>query len=71
MDQRLTTNLKWDRAETIYSEPPEGWFNFGTHVDQKIPLEFSKAIDEADGLPLYERPLLGSDKNPKAINSDE
>lgn len=57
MDERLTTNLKWDRDVTPSHEPPEGWFYFGTHIDQDVKLEFSKAIDEADGIPLYERPV--------------
>lgn len=38
-----------------YQEPPEGWFAFGTHVDDPRPLEFSEEVGE-DLLPLWERP---------------
>jgi hypothetical protein len=38
-----------------YQEPPEGWFTFGTHVDDPRPLEFSEEVGE-DLLPLWERP---------------
>jgi hypothetical protein len=38
-----------------WREPPEGWFAFGTHVDQEIRLEFSDEAGE-DGLPRWERP---------------
>lgn len=36
-------------------EPPEGWFNFGTHVDHDGPIEFSDEKDDA-GMPKWERP---------------
>jgi hypothetical protein len=40
-----------------WQEPPEGWFTFGTHIDQPIRLEFSTETGE-DGIPLWERPLV-------------
>lgn len=40
----------------MYREAPEGWYQFGTHVDYPGDLEFSEEIDEEDGLPLWERP---------------
>lgn len=41
-----------------WREPPEGWFPFGMHVDEPVPLEFSEEVGE-DGLPLWERPWGG------------
>lgn len=38
-----------------YEQPPTGWHDFGTHVDQDVPLEFSGEGD--DGLPLWERQI--------------
>lgn len=36
---------------------PEGWYTFGTHVDQPdVRLEFSDEVGE-DGLPWWERPI--------------
>lgn len=41
-----------------YIPLPEGWFVFGTHMDeQRIQLEFSEEKGE-DGLPLWERPTM-------------
>lgn len=37
------------------SQPPQGWYTFGTHVDIPVSLEFSEEKDEA-GMPLWERP---------------
>ena len=34
---------------------PEGWFVFGTHLENPGPLEFSQESDDS-GLPLWERP---------------
>lgn len=52
----------WDHDTTpAYRIPPEGWFGFGTHVDEPgLPLEFSAQTGE-DGLPLWERPRPGHD----------
>ena len=35
-------------------DPPEGWFVFGTHAGQDIPLKFWG--EGEDGLPIWERP---------------
>lgn len=42
-----------------FQPPPEGWFTFGTHVDQIPPgtrLLFSEESGE-DSLPLWEKPV--------------
>lgn len=40
-----------------YVPPPEGWFDFGTHVlSPDVRLEFSEEVGE-DGIPRWERPL--------------
>lgn len=36
-------------------QPPEGWFVFGSHVDQIVQLDFWG--QDEDGLPLWERPI--------------
>jgi hypothetical protein len=38
----------------MYIEAPEGWHQFGTHVDEDVMLELSEETGE-DGLPLWER----------------
>ena len=37
--------------------PPEGWFEFGTHMVSPDKLDFTKELD-LDGFPLGERPVL-------------
>lgn len=45
-------------AEQVWMEPPPGWFTLGTHADQDdVRLEFSTYVVDADGLPLWERPI--------------
>lgn len=43
-----------DEMSSDYVPPPEGWFDFGTHVDIPGPLEFSSEVDES-GVPRWER----------------
>lgn len=38
-------------------DPPEGWFQFGTHLDDPRPLEFSETLSPGDLLPMWERPV--------------
>lgn len=49
-------NRLYLESKVVWVEPPEGWFTFGTHVDQPVKLEFSEDTSE-DGLPLWERPI--------------
>lgn len=41
------------------TDPPDGWYHFGTHAgwDNVPPLEFS--AEGEDGFPLFERPITG------------
>lgn len=38
------------------TDPPPGWYQFGTHVDNPAPLEFWGEQYSTDGLPIWERP---------------
>lgn len=43
-----------------YHEAPRGWYQFGTHIKDPVPLEFSEETDDA-GMPLWERPAQRHD----------
>lgn len=43
-----------------WHEPPQGWYTFGTHVQDDVLIEFSAEVGE-DLLPLWERPLPTND----------
>lgn len=53
----LSVSPRWlATGSSCSSEPPTGWYLFGSHVDQPdVPLEFSAELGE-DLLPLWERP---------------
>lgn len=38
------------------TRPPAGWSVFGIHIDDRVPLEFSAAVDR-DLMPAWERPV--------------
>lgn len=46
-----------------YREPPEGWYAFGTHVDDPRKVVFSDDLDEG-GMPLWEQPVCLPDDWP-------
>lgn len=44
-----------DALEACWQQgPPDGWFEFGSHVEFDGPMEFSTEVGE-DGLPRWER----------------
>lgn len=56
--ERDRRDYGWDHdTGPAYRIPPEGWSDFGAHVDRPdVPLELSSETGE-DGLPLWERPV--------------
>lgn len=45
-------------------DPPEGWFAFGTHLDERV--ELSKELGH-DLLPLWERPIAPNPSVPCVV----
>lgn len=45
------------RMRRMKADPPAGWFNFGTHIDQDVTLEFYGQEFAEDGMPIWERPV--------------
>lgn len=56
IDHEAEVEKESTREVETAPEPPEGWFNFGTHVDHDGPIEFSDEKDDA-GMPKWERPV--------------